>query len=78
MLIKKDGVFISYLDSIYFCVVTTTTVGYGDIAPQSEEARVLNFFEFIKDDIEHFIRIAKTFMQKRIFLIEFRFSKFVN
>ncbi len=32
----------SYIDSLYFTVVTVTTLGYGDIVPTSEEARMFD------------------------------------
>ena len=36
--INKD---ISYLDSIYYTLVTFSTVGYGDITPKSKKAKVV-------------------------------------
>lgn len=35
--VKVDGV----LDSVYFCIVTMTTVGYGDLVPSSPCAKLL-------------------------------------
>ena len=32
----------SYIDSLYFTIVTVTTVGYGDIVPITEEARMFD------------------------------------
>jgi voltage-gated potassium channel len=38
---NSDGEF-SYLDSLYFTIVSVTTVGYGDIVPITEEARMFD------------------------------------
>jgi len=38
---------LTYVQSIYFSVVTITTLGYGDITPQTEMARVLTAIESI-------------------------------
>lgn len=34
----------SYIDSVYFTVVTVTTLGYGDIVPVTEKARMFDAF----------------------------------
>mmetsp|Transcript_110767 Transcript_110767/g.192017 ORF Transcript_110767/g.192017 Transcript_110767/m.192017 type:complete len:984 (-) Transcript_110767:192-3143(-) len=37
----------SYLDAIYFCTVTVTTVGYGDLVPKSRFGRVFATLQII-------------------------------
>ena len=43
--IKDDaGGDFSYIDSLYFTIVTVTTLGYGDIVPVTERARMFDAF----------------------------------
>ncbi len=37
----------SLVDSIYFCVVTLATVGYGDITPATQAGRIFTIFYII-------------------------------
>jgi len=37
----------SMLDSIYYSVVTHTTVGYGDISPKSNKARIATILHIL-------------------------------
>lgn len=37
-----------YLDSLYFSVATVTTIGYGDLVPQTDTGKIFTmFFAFI-------------------------------
>lgn len=35
---------LSWLDSLYFCVVTLTTIGYGDIVPKTDAGKLFTVF----------------------------------
>jgi len=38
----------NYLDSLYFIVITITTIGYGDIVPQTNMGKIFTiFFSFL-------------------------------
>lgn len=53
-----------WLDAIYFCVITLTTIGYGDIIPQTDAGKIFNMvyiliglgliLSFIKTVYDHF------------------------
>ena len=40
---NTDGV-VSFLDVVYFTMITVTTVGYGDIVPVTDRARIFDTF----------------------------------
>lgn len=33
-----------WLDSVYFCVMTLSTVGYGDFSPQTDSGKIFTIF----------------------------------
>lgn len=35
---------LSWVDSIYFCVITLATVGYGDITPHTDIGKIFTIF----------------------------------
>tara|TARA_R110000796_G_scaffold43619_2_gene107101 strand:- start:252 stop:569 length:318 start_codon:yes stop_codon:yes gene_type:complete len=37
----------SWIDSIYFSVITLTTVGYGDFSPQTDTGKIFTIFYVI-------------------------------
>jgi len=37
----------SWIDSIYFSIITLTTIGYGDFSPQTDEGKVFTIFYII-------------------------------
>jgi voltage-gated potassium channel Kch len=37
----------SYIDSLYFSVVTLTTIGYGDFAPQTDEGKLFTILYIV-------------------------------
>lgn len=37
----------SWIDSVYFSVITLTTIGYGDFFPQTDEGKLFTIFYII-------------------------------
>lgn len=62
----------SYVEAYYFCIVTLSTVGYGDLVPKTDTGRILTTFYIIigVGILATFINTAfkrrgKIFMEKR-------------
>ena len=34
----------SWIDSVYFCMITLTTIGYGDFTPQTDGGKIFTMF----------------------------------
>lgn len=34
----------SWIDCIYFCIITLTTIGYGDFSPQTDAGKIFTIF----------------------------------
>lgn len=52
----------SYLDAVYFCVVTLATVGYGDLTPTTNTGKIFTIF-YIPLGIGTFVAFATTLAQ---------------
>lgn len=65
----------SWLDSIYFSVITLTTVGYGDFSPQTEMGKIFTMFYvltgigiifgFINASYQHKVNIRRKYIEER-------------
>ncbi len=42
---RPESIEMSFLDCFYFSLVTQSTVGYGDIVPVSETAKLINIMQ---------------------------------
>lgn len=64
-----------WLDAIYFCVITLTTIGYGDITPQTDAGKIFSMvyiliglgliLSFIKTVYHHFDYTKKEFKKNK-------------
>ena len=56
-----------YLDSVYFVVLTATTVGYGDFAPKTDAGKIFTiFFSFVGIGMAfYFFSLAGRYMLKK-------------
>lgn len=53
----------NYLNSVYFCVVTLATVGYGDFTPKTNPGKIFTIF-YIMIGIGAFVTFASALAQK--------------
>lgn len=64
-----------WIDAIYFCVITLTTIGYGDFAPVTDLGKIFNMLyiliglglilSFIKTVYNHYDTTKKVFKNKK-------------
>lgn len=54
-----------WLDSLYFTVITLSTVGYGDFAPKTDAGKIFTIF-YVFIGIGIFVYAANNFLKKRI------------
>lgn len=65
----------SWIDSIYFSIITLTTIGYGDFSPQTDEGKLFTIFyiligvgiilSFLNTLYNHFASIKSDAQHKR-------------
>ncbi len=55
----------SWLDSIYFTVITLATVGYGDLTPHTDGGKIFTIF-YVFIGIGLFVTIANLFLRHRL------------
>ena len=63
-----------YIDSMYFTVATVTTVGYGDVVPQTDAGKIFTmFFSFFGIGMAfYFFTSFGKYIYKKTFQIELR------
>lgn len=57
-----------YLDSVYFTVITVTTIGYGDLTPQTDIGKIFTMFFAVTGIAVAFYVIS--LMMRYIYMIE--------
>ena len=64
----------NYLDSLYFTVVTVTTIGYGDLVPQTDMGKIFTiFFSFLGIGMAfYFFTLFGKYIYKKTFEIKLK------
>ena len=42
--LNDKGIFVKYLNSVYYSFITMSTIGYGDITPETNSERIFSIF----------------------------------
>ncbi|NOQ73885.1 MAG: two pore domain potassium channel family protein [Crocinitomix sp.] len=63
-----------WIDSIYFSVITLTTVGYGDLSPQTDLGKIFTIF-YVITGIGILFTFINTFFQHRVDKIQTKQNK---
>jgi hypothetical protein len=64
----------SWLDALYFSVITLSTVGYGDLSPDTPAAKIFTMV-YIFSGISIFVSFASMLVKERLEIHQQRFDK---
>lgn len=65
---------LKWLDAFYFCTITLTTVGYGDITPQTDAGKLFTIF-YVLAGIGIIATFANLFLQNAFGRRQMKISK---
>jgi hypothetical protein len=66
-----------YLDAVYFSVATVTTVGYGDLVPQTDTGKIFTiFFSFLGIGmVLYFFTLFGKYIYRKQLFAQLKYSK---